>query len=125
LDFELIPLYLKKAYNGDPIFSGSKIVTSLYGEIDKEAFFPSFKDNIIFGGIKPADVSLLENPTGINLAKTAALYSDGIIFGDKNVDPELVKFCQQENIPNLPFNEEAMANGHYIEEYDGFYQQLQ
>ncbi len=121
----LVPLYLKKAYNGDPIFSGSRIVTSLYSEIDNEAFAASFKDNLIFGGIKPSDVQLLDSPTGINLAKTAAMYSDGIILGDKNVDPELVMFCKEKGIPTLPFNEESMASGRYVEEYDGFYQQLQ
>ena len=121
----LVPLYLKKVYNGDPIFSGSKIVTSLYNEIAGEGFAPSFKDNTLFGGVKAADVALLDNPTGINLAETAALYSDGIIFADKDIDPELVKFCQDKNIPTLPFNEESIASGRYIEEYDEFYQQLQ
>ena len=121
----LVPLYLKKAYNGDPIFSGSRIVTSLYSEIAGETFSPSFKDNVLFGGIKPAEVPLPEMATGINLAETAAMYSDGIIFGDKEIDPELVKFCEDRNIPTLPFNEESIASGRYIEEYDDFYQQLQ
>ena len=120
----LVPLYLKKVYNGDPIFSGSRIVTSLYGEIAGEKFSPSFKDNILYGGIKPADVALLDDPTGIKLAQTAAMYSDGIIFGDNEVAPELISFCKDRNIPTLPFNEESMANGGYIEEYDGFYQEL-
>ena len=121
----LVPLYLKKAYNGDPIFNGSRIVTSLYGEIAGESFSPAFKDNALFGGVKPSDVSLLDDPTGINLAKTASMYSDGIIFGDKDVDPELIKFCEDRNMPTLPFNEESISNGRYIEEYDDFYQQLQ
>lgn len=121
----LVPLYLKKAYNGDPIFSGSRIVTSLYSEIAGETFSPSFKDNVLFGDIKPAEVPLPEMSTGINLAETAAMYSDGIIFGDKEIDPELVKFCEDRNIPTLPFNEESIASGRYIEEYDDFYQQLQ
>ncbi len=122
---QLVPLYLKKAYNGDPIFSGSKVVTSLYGEIADERFSPSFKDNILFGGIRPEDVAPLDTPAGINLAKTAAMYSDGIILGDKDVDPELVRFCQERGIPTLPFSEEAVSSGRYIEEYDDFYQQLQ
>ena len=120
----LVPLYLKKAYNGDPIFCGSRIVTSLYNEAAEEKLSPSLKDNVLFGGIKPADVSLLEEPTGINLAKTAALYSDGIILGDKDVAPELVKFCEERSMPILPFSEDSISSGRYIEEYDGFYQQL-
>jgi len=121
----LVPIYLKKAYNGDPIFNGSRVVTSLYGEIAGESFSSDFKDNALFGGIRPSDLPLLDNPTGIHLAETAAMYSDGVIFGDKDVDPELIKFCQNRNIPTLPFNEESMASGRYIDEYDGFYQQLQ
>lgn len=121
----LLPLYLKKAYNGDPIFSGSRIVTSLYGEIAGERFSPSLRDNILFGGIKPADVPLPDEPTGINLAEIAAMYSDGIILGDSDVDPKLVKFCEEKGIPTLPFSEDSIASGRYIEEYDNFYQQLQ
>ena len=121
----LVPLYLKKVYNGDPIFSGSKVVTSLYNDIGGETFPASFKDNVAFGGVKPEDVALLDRPTGISLAETAALYSDGIIFGAADVDKELVKFCKGLDIPTLPFDEESISSGRYIDGYDVFYQQLQ
>ncbi|MCR5132476.1 MAG: glycogen/starch synthase [Bacteroidales bacterium] len=121
----LVPLYLKKVYNGDPIFSNSKVVTSLYGDITSERFAPNFKDTIRFGSINPEDVPLLDDPTGINLAETAAMYSDGIIFGAGDVDKELVKYCKGLGVPTLPFDEESVSSGRYIEEYDGFYQQLQ
>ncbi len=121
----LVPLFLKKVYSGDPIFSGSKVVTSFCDEIGKEVFPASFKETIPFGGIKPEDVSLLDKPTGISLAETAALYSDGIILGAADVDQELVSFCKGLNVPMLPFNKEAIDSGRYIDDYDGFYQQLQ
>ena len=121
----LVPLYLKKAYNGDPIFSNSKVVTSLYGDIANEKFAPNFKETVLFGGIDPKDVPLLDDPDGINLAETAAMYSDGVIFGAADVDKSLVKYCQDLGIPTLPFDEESVASGRYIDEYDGFYQQLQ
>ena len=121
----LVPLYLKKAYNGDPIFSNSKVVTSLYGDITKEKFAPNFKDTVRFGSISPEDVPLLDDPDGINLAETAAMYSDGIIFGAADVDKELVKYCKGLGIPTLPFDEKSVADGSYIDEYNGFYQQLQ
>ena len=78
-----------------------------------------------FGSINPEDVPLLDDPTGINLAETAAMYSDGIIFGAADVDKELVKYCKGLGVPTLPFDEESVSSGRYIEEYDGFYQQLQ
>ena len=121
----LVPLYLKKVYNGDPIFSNSKVVTSLNNDITAEKFAPNFKDTVLFGSVSPEDVPLLNDPTGINLAETAAMYSDGIIFGADDVDKELVKYCKGLGIPTLPFDEESISSGRYIEEYDGFYQQLQ
>ena len=121
----LVPIYLKKVYSGDPIFSGSKVVTSLYNDISSERFSPAFKDTVPFGGIKPSDVSILEDPTGINLAEMAALYSDGVIFGAPDVDPGLMKFCEGLKVPTLAFDEKSMADGSYIDEYDRFYQELQ
>ena len=120
----LVPLYLKKVYNGDPIFAGSKVVTSLYNEIPSESFSPTFKDTVLFGGVKPSDVSLLESPTGINLAELAALYSDGVIFGAPDVDEGLVRFCEGLDVPTLPFDGKSIEDGSYIDEYDRFYQQL-
>ena len=120
----LVPLFLKKVYYGDPIFSGSKIVTSFYNEIPGEKFSPSFKDTVPFGGIKPSDVALLEDPTGINLAELAALYSDGVIYGAADVDEGLVKFCEGLKIPTLAYDGNAISDGSYIDEYDRFYQEL-
>lgn len=121
----LVPLYLKKAYNGDPIFSGSKIVTSLYNDIPGETFGPAFLSAVPFGGVSEEDAALLKDPTGINLAKTAIQYSDGAIFGSADVEPELADFCKAQGLPVLAFDAESISSGRYIDEYDGFYQQLQ
>jgi starch synthase len=120
----LVPLYLKKVYNSDPIFSGSKVVTSLYNEISKEKFPASFKDNVPSNGILPEDVAILDNPDGIKLAEMAAMYSDGIIMGAPDLDKDLQKFCEGLKVPILPFDEESISNGRYIDEYDDFYQRL-
>lgn len=120
----LVPLFLKKVYYGDPIFAGSKVVTSLYNDISTEKFSPTFKDTIPFGGIKPSDVSILDDPTGINLAEMAALYSDGVIFAAPDVDKGVIKFCEGLNIPTLSYDGKSMEDGTYIDEYDRFYQQL-
>ncbi len=120
----LVPLFLKKVYYGDPIFAGSKVVTSLYNDISTEKFSPTFKDTIPFGGIKPSDVSILDDPTGINLAEMAALYSDGVIFAAPDVDEGVIKFCEGLNIPTLSYDGKSMEDGTYIDEYDRFYQQL-
>lgn len=121
---QVLPLYLKKAYKDDPIFSGCKVVLSLYDDTPAETFRSDFAETILFGGLKPEDVSLLERPTGTNLAKMASQYSDGIILGSDSVEPDLVDWCKELGLPVLPFNAGSIADGSYIDEYDSFYDQL-
>ncbi len=120
----VLPIYLKKAYIDDPIFSKSKIVLSLYDDTPAEDFPEDLKDRILFGGVTANDVKVMKKPTGINLAKLAVNYSDGIIMGSENIDDELVKYCRKSGLPVLPYNAESLKDGSYIEEYNSFYDQL-
>ena len=120
----LLPLYLKKAYKDDPIFSNSKIVLSLYDDTPQETFPADIKDKILFNGITEKDLEIFSEPSGINLAKLAASYSDGIIMGSEGIDEELVKFCKESGLPVLDYNAEAISNGSYIEDYKSFYDQV-
>ncbi|MDE6146748.1 MAG: glycogen/starch synthase [Bacteroidales bacterium] len=121
----ILPLYLKKAYIDDPIFSGSKIVLSLYDDTPAEKFPSDIKEKILFGGIGEDDLGLLSGEVdGTELAKLAASYSDGIIFGSESIPGELEEYCRNSGRPILDFNAEAVQDGSYIEEYNSFYDQL-
>ena len=120
----VLPLYLKKAYIDDPIFSNSKIVLSLYNDTPTEKFPEDLKEKILFGGVSAEDVKILEDADGINLAKLAANYSDGIILGSDGIDEGLAEYCRKSGLPILEYNAEAVANGSYIEDYNSFYDQL-
>ena len=120
----VLPLYLKKAYIDDPIFSNSKVVLSLYNDTPGVEFPADFKDKILFGGVTENDVTLLEQPTGTNLAKLAASWSDGVIVGAGDVDNDLVQFCKESGLPVLEYNGEALESGSYIEDYNSFYDNL-
>lgn len=120
----LVPVFLKKAYKDDPIFSNSKVVLSLYDDTPKEKMAPDFADKISFGGITPKDLPFLEDPDGINLAKSAAQYSDGIILGAETVEQPILDYCAERNLPILPFNRAALEDGSYIDEYCAFYDKL-
>ncbi len=121
---QILPIYLKKAYIDDPIFSKSKIVLSLYDDMPTDEFPEDFKDRIIFGGVTADDVKIMDKPTGINLAKLAVDYSDGVIMGSENISEELVSYCKESGLPVLPYNAESLENGSYIEDYNSFYDQL-
>ena len=119
----VLPLYLKKAYIDDPIFANSKVVLSLHD--DTPALFgEDLKEKIRYAGIEDGDLEILSEPTGINLAKLAANYSDAIILGSDNIPQELTDYCTGTGLPTLPFNAASQEDGSYIEEYNSFYDQL-
>ena len=120
---QVLPLYLKKIYKDDPIFASSKIVLSLYDDTPA-AFRPDLASLVKFGDISDGDIPLLKDATGINLAKTAAQYSDGIIIGSENVDKELIEYCEGLSKPLLPYNAESMTDGSYIDAYNNFYESI-
>ena len=121
----VLPLYLKKAYKDDPIFSNSKVVLSLFDDVTSEKLAPGFAKTILYGAIGPEDVSTLsEEADGMELAKLAAQYSDGIILGAPNVDPALVKHVETLGLPILPCDEAALADGSYMDTYNAFYDNL-
>ncbi len=120
----ILPLYLKKAYIDDPIFSNSKVVLSLYNDTPAVDFPAEFKEKVLFGGVTEKDVEVLGQPDGTNLAKLAASWSDGIIVGSEGVDEKVLKYCKESGLPMLDFNAEAFENGTYIEDYNSFYDNL-
>ena len=120
----VLPLYLKKAYIDDPIFSNSKVVLSLYNDAPGASFPADIKEKILYGGVTEKDVEILSEPSGINLAKLAASWSDGIIMGSEDIDASLMDFCKDSGLPILPFNAGSIQDGTYINDYNSFYDNL-
>ena len=120
----LVPAYLKKVYKDDPIFSSSKIVLSLYDDTPTVPFHADFAAKAVLGGLTQEDLAPLGDPTGINLAKTAVRYADGVILGAEKVEPEIVEHCKSLGLPILPFDRKALEDGSYIDAYSSFYDAL-
>ena len=117
----ILPLYLKKVYSEDPIFSSSKVILSLYNDISSESFSPDFRDKILFDDVTEDDVAVMEKPDGINLAKLAVRYSDGIILGSDKIDGQILEYCSESGLPMLPYDGDALETGAYIDVYNDFY----
>lgn len=120
----VLPIYLKKVYNDDPIFANSKVVLSLYGDTPTESFSANFKDELKAGDIADSEISILSRPTGINLAKIAARFADGVIYGSADVNQEVKGYCKCLHIPILPYDKAAIESGKYMDDYNNFYDQL-
>ena len=119
----ILPLYLKKAYDNDPIFSDSKIVLSLYDE-PNYTFATDLAAKIPIGGIGPEDIDAITASDGINLARLAIRYADGVIYGSKKIDKGLKQYVAERSLPVLQSPEISLEDTGYIQEYNDFYEQI-
>src|SRR5680860_148641 len=63
----LLPLYIKEYYKDDPLFSNSKIVTSIYNNGYEGSLNDRFFDKIKFDNIDESKIKTISNPTYTNL----------------------------------------------------------
>jgi len=120
----LLPLYLKKAYRNDPLFTNAKVVLSLYNDLTTETFNENMRSKVLTGGMKPKDVEFLAEPDAVNLAKTAIQYSDGVILANPDVDPTLTGYAESLELPVLPFIDPQDPESTYITDYNRFYDKI-
>ena len=120
----VLPIYLKKCYKDDPIFSNSKVVLNLVNDTEGKSFEKNFADAVTFQGISRSDVAILDKPTGANLAKLAIDYSDGVIAGAADTPAELMEYAKSKGLPTLEFNATKLADGSFVDTYHDFYNSL-
>lgn len=116
----LLPLYLKKAFNEDPIFSNSRVVYSVYNDEFKESLNKNFSDKLMLDGIMKKDIELFQDPTFINLNKSAIDLADAIIIGSEKIHPELEKYIKD----NKKLTLEYQSMDEYVDAYASFYDDL-
>ena len=119
-----LPLYLKKVYHDDPIFTDSKVVLSLYNDYSQLQFNTNTKSKVLVPGIKNKDIDIISEANGINLAKLAIQYANGVILGDENIEKEILDHVTKMNLPLLPFTEITHPDSAYIQNYNDFYEQI-
>ena len=118
----VLPVYLKKVYKDDPIFTDCKVVLSLYDEISQETFADDMKAKMILPGIKGKDLDIIKEANGINLAKLAVQNADGVIYGSTTLPVELQEYVSASKLPVLPYVDQS--DSAYIKEYNSFYDQI-
>ncbi len=116
----LIPIYIKKVFRDNPLFSESKIVYSLYDDDFSETFRDGFDKKMKLQGITPKDVKFLKDTNYVNLVKTALDFSDGIIIGSEKINQELEEYARSLKKPML----EYQSPENYVDAYNDFYDNL-
>ena len=113
----LLPLYLRKYYANEPLFTQSKIVTSVYNKGYEGTLDMGMKDKIKFDGIEDEKVAVLEEPTYDNLMKVAIDNSDAIVVGSETISDDLVKYLENVKQPVLEYK----APSEFASAYEAFY----
>lgn len=119
-----LPFFLKKVYNIDPVFSDSKVVLSLYNEYLEEGFNPELPKILTVEGIDKTDISTIAEANGMNLAKLAIRYSDGIVEGAAELNPELKAAVAAKKMPVLSYVDHTKDESSFVNAINGFYDSI-
>lgn len=116
----LMPLYIKKAFKDNPVFTDAKVVYSLYNDDFPGTFSKDYQEKIQLPGILNGDMKNYQNPTYVNISKAAIDYSDAIVIGSPKINPELQEYLETIDKPILEYQDEE----NYINAYSDFYDEV-
>jgi len=116
----LIPLYIKKAYHDNPLFSEGKVIFSIYDDAFNELMSKDFINKIKLEGICIKDLKHYKAANYVNIIKAAIDFSDGIILGSPVINPELIEYLKGSDKPYL----EYQSPERYIDAYNEFYDEV-
>jgi starch synthase len=116
----LVPLYLKKAFADDPIFSNTKIVYSVFDQVIDGDLSADMSRKAKVQGVEDEDVAIISDPKINNLHKIAIDFADAVISGSENIDPEIEKYIIESGKSSLNYH----SNQDCIEAFDALYDEL-
>jgi starch synthase len=117
----LMPLYIKKYYQEDPLFADTKVVISLYEDEYPKALSKKFIDKLSFDGFNKKDIKLLsEESSCLNMLKQSIEYADGIIQATEKLNPEIEKCIKKSGKAFLGYKNEL----EYIDAFNEFYDEI-
>ena len=117
----LVPMYIKKIYNEDPLFKDTKVIYNVFDTEFEGSLNLGIINKLLFENkLQESDLSILKNPTFENLSKFAINYSDAVIQGAKNINTKVLQYMKDSNLPimNFPGEED------YEDQYNNFFDSL-
>jgi len=114
----LLPLYLKEYYKDEPLFSESKIVTSIYNQSFEDTLDKGMINKIKFDNVDEGAISILNEPSYNNIMKVAIDYSDALIIGSQEIPEELTAHLDSSDKPVLEYQEIDTFAEAYTEFYN-------
>ncbi len=116
----ITPIYLKKAFNENPLFTETKVIYSIYNDDFDEGLNKDFAKKIKMEGIEDADLEQYKGADYISMNKAAIDYSDAVIIGSDTINAEVEEYLKASGKPYLEYHPEET----YIDAYNKFYDEI-
>lgn len=116
----LIPLYVKKAFRDNPLFSDAKVIYSIYDDDFSDSFNKDFAGKIKFERITNKDLKHYKKANYVNMIKAAIDFSDALIIGSEKINSEVMSYLKETKKPYLDY--QSMDT--YIDAFSDFYDKL-
>ncbi|MDR1592644.1 MAG: glycogen/starch synthase [Prevotellaceae bacterium] len=117
----LMPLYVKKFYNDDPFFRHSKVIYALCNDTFQTPLPKGFDRLIALSDASAPESLAAMKDKAVSydmLTRLAIDFSDAVIIGHPEVNPQTVEYVQNKKLPYLPYNED------YKVAYTDFYNSM-
>lgn len=114
----LLPLYLKEYYKDEPLFTSSKIVTSIYNQTFDGTLNKDMVEKIKFDNIDEDVIKPLNEPTYNNIMKVAIDYSDALIIGSEDLPKDINDHLEDSKKPTLEYHDLETFAEAYTEFYN-------
>jgi len=116
----LLPLYLKKAFNEDPLFTDTKVVFSVYDDEFPTTFSEDFAQKSLIEGVDADDVKILENADYLAINKLAMDWSDAVIMGSPSINEDLLSYAKASGKTFMEYKNEE----DYVQAYSDLYDSM-
>ena len=117
----LIPMYIKKIFNEDPLFKDTQVIYNVFDTEYKGSINPVIVEKLLYeNNLEKSDLDLLRNPTFENLSKFAVSYSDAVIQGSKNINKKVLDYMKKSELPFMGYPGEE----NYEDQYNNFFDSL-
>ena len=119
----LVPLYLKTAYDKEPIFQNSKVIYSVYENSLGKTFSDEFVSKASINNLDPEHLEAFKSGSQIALHSGAINFADAVIKGSANLSDSDEKIISGLKKPVLNFLSEEEYLPAYLEFYNSLLEQ--
>ncbi len=116
----LMPFYLKEVLKDNPMFSDTKVIYSVYNDGFPGKLSAEMPVKMKTKGLSNEVLQKYADPSYENISKVAIDYSDGVIFGDEEINPEVEKYVRESGKPFLAYHDKDSC----IDAYNAFYDEV-